>query len=163
MLAILELCNKLWGKVAPCLLLHLWLSRNVTWGLVGGSPGTQRTVVREPLCCRCIYIRQSSSSLRSPQSLSASHCQIVNTHFPLVHWNSFGSHCSGFTVQHRTWPITMTTHEYNQPISHAKQQLHTKLQIIEKQTRLKHVKERFLHQRLLTPRQSPARSRLSEW
>ena len=57
----------------------------------------------------------------------------------------------------------MTTHEYNQPISHAKQQLRTKLQIIEKQTRLKHVKERFLNQRLLTPRQSPARSRLSEW
>jgi len=44
------------------------------------------------------YIPQSSSSLKSPQSLSASHCQIVSTHLPLVQWNSFGSQFNGFTT-----------------------------------------------------------------
>jgi len=38
---------------------------------------------------------------------------------------SIGPHCNGFTVQHRTRPVTMITHEYNQPVSYTKQQLYT--------------------------------------
>jgi len=54
-----------------------------------------KTTQTKPAVC---YRPQPTSSLRSPQSLSASHCQIFNTHFPPVHRNSFGSHTNGFST-----------------------------------------------------------------
>ncbi len=79
------------------------------------------TVAGRPVCFMFIeylgYSRQLVSSVLSPQSSSPSQRQIFMAHLPFPHWNSFGSHGSGFTVKRAK---NMKVYAYVHPSTHAR-------------------------------------------
>ena len=70
------------------------------WYKINSDGDEELTMIRSLFSSVKHSPQLSSSDLSPPQSSSPSHCQILMMHFPLPHWNSFGSQGKRFTAIH---------------------------------------------------------------